>query len=230
MTRRLLFPLVLVALLAGAIAPAGPACAQDLSGLYFGASAGRSQIGYDNSSYADQQAIIAAPYGTVQWTRYSLHKRSDAWWVNTGYMHWQYVGVEASYLHLGELTYRTSGVFTPNSAAPRTVSATTSLLSRGPALSLVLRVPVAESLDVNLRVGDYYARTTVRNGLAVTSYDVTTTSTSGSSLLLGAGASYVFDGHWSARLDFLHISGAGDAATTGRYSAGVVTLGASYTF
>lgn len=228
MTRKVL-SLIALSLL-GAAAPGGLVRADDLSGVYLGVSAGRSQLGYDNARFANEQATLAAPFGRLDWTNYSLHKRSDAWWLNAGYMRWHYVGIEASYLHLGELTYRTDGSFTPTGAASEAVVATTSVLSRGPALSLVLRVPIAESLDLNFRAGDYYARTTLENGLLVSKYTVTRTSSSGSSLLLGAGASYVFDGHWSARLDFLHVSGAGDSATTGKYSVGVVTAGASYTF
>jgi opacity protein-like surface antigen len=214
---------------AGLVLPAS-APAQDLTGLYFAANAGRSRIGYDNNAYADQQAATAAPFGTLDWHRYSLQKRANAWWVSAGYLRWHYAGLEASYLHLGELTYRKYGTFTPTGASAESVVATTNLLSRGPALSLVLRAPIAESLDLTLRVGDYYGRTTLENGLKVTRYDVTRTSTSGSSLLAGAGATYTFDGHWSARLDYLYVSKAGDAATTGRYSVGLVTAGASYTF
>ena len=226
MTSKLRCVIALVALLGAAAVAHG----QELGGLYLGGSAGRAQLGYDNTRYANQQSTIAAPFGKLDWTSESLHKRADAWWINAGYLRWRYVAVEASYLHLGELTYRTAGTFTPTGAKAEKVEATTSVLSRGPALALLLRVPVAESLDLNLRVGDYYARTTLENGLQVTQYNVTRTSASGSSLLLGAGASYLFGGHWSARLDYLHVSGAGDSAITGKYSVGALTAGASYAF
>jgi len=49
-------------------------------------------------------------------------------------------------------------------------------------------------------------------------------------LLAGLGVSYVFAGHWSARLDYLRIEQAGDAATTGKYTAAMLAAGASYTF
>jgi hypothetical protein len=50
-----------------------------------------------------------------------------------------------------------------------------------------------------------------------------------SSLLAGLGVSYVFLGHWSARLDYLRIQDAGNS-TTGKYNAGILAVGASYTF
>ena len=46
----------------------------------------------------------------------------------------------------------------------------------------------------------------------------------------GLGVSYVFLGHWSARLDYLRIEHAGDSTTTGKYNAGILAVGASYTF
>jgi hypothetical protein len=49
-------------------------------------------------------------------------------------------------------------------------------------------------------------------------------------VLAGLGVSYVFLGHWSARLDYLRIEHAGDSNTTGRYNAGILAAGASYTF
>jgi opacity protein-like surface antigen len=46
----------------------------------------------------------------------------------------------------------------------------------------------------------------------------------------GLGVSYVIAGHWSARLDYLRIEHAGDGATTGKYNAAILAVGASYTF
>jgi opacity protein-like surface antigen len=48
-------------------------------------------------------------------------------------------------------------------------------------------------------------------------------------LARGLGVSYVFLGHWSARLDYLRIQDAGNS-TTGKYNAGILAAGASYTF
>jgi opacity protein-like surface antigen len=88
---------------------------------------------------------------------------------------------------------------------------------------------LAESLDINLRVADYYARTTLTNILNAASYSTTIQTSNRSTLLAGLGVSYVFLGHWSARLDYLRIEHAGDN-TTGKYNAGLLAAGASYTF
>ena len=223
---------ILTVLLCLLALPAAGSYAADTSGLYFGANFGRSQLGYDTSAYTRVITGEASGSGALDLTNWSLQKRAGAWSTEVGYMHWHYVGIEAAYLHLGELNYRVWGKYTPTLATAESIAATTSVLSRGPALSLVMRVPVAEGFDVNLRLGDYYARTTLENGLYVSGHGYTTTraSASGSSLLYGAGASYTFDGHWSARLDYLRVSNAGDSATTGHYNADLATVGFSYTF
>jgi opacity protein-like surface antigen len=74
------------------------------------------------------------------------------------------------------------------------------------------------------------ARTTLTNSLNAASYSTTIQTSNRSTLLAGLGFSYVFLGHWSARLDYLRIEHAGDSATTGRYNAGILAAGASYTF
>jgi OmpA-like transmembrane domain len=206
-----------------------PALAEGLSGLYLGGSAGIAKIGYDNSAYQTQLQNEASGFGTLDFTSAELHDRKTAWWANAGYMAWAIVGIDVSYLHLGELYNQVNGTFTPNGAAPYFVGAATRLSSKGPALGLLFELPLAESLNVNLRVADYYARTTLTNIFNANSYSTTTQTANKSSLLGGLGISYVFLGHWSARLDYLRIQHAGDSAT-GNYNAGILAVGASYNF
>jgi opacity protein-like surface antigen len=66
--------------------------------------------------------------------------------------------------------------------------------------------------------------------LNAASYSTTIQTSNRSSLLAGLGVTYVFAGHWSARLDYLRIEHAGDSATTGKYNVGFLAVGASYTF
>ncbi len=221
---------VICGLLAAAAAATGGAVrAEDLSGLYLGGNLARAEMSYDTSAY-EGQLMTEATNGlqTLTFTNAALQERSSAWWADVGYMRWPHVGIEASYLHLGELTYYSSGTLTPPT---QTLTATTSLKSRGPALALVLRLPLAESFDLNLRLGDYYGRTTLANGYALAgSYAVTPQSTSTSSLLVGVGAAYTIAGHWSAHLDYLRINQAGDSTTVGKYNATLASAGLSYTF
>jgi opacity protein-like surface antigen len=209
---------------------AQPVLADGVSGLYIGGSGGLAKIDYDNSAYQTQLQNAVAGFGTLNFTSASLHDRKTAWWANMGYMVWPYLGIDASYLHLGEMYNQVNGTFTANGGTSNSVGAATRVSSKGPALGLLFRLPLAESLDVNLRVADYYARTTLTNILNAASYSTTIQTSNRSTLLAGLGVSYVFLGHWSARLDYLRIEHAGDSNTTGRYNAGILTAGASYTF
>jgi opacity protein-like surface antigen len=219
---------ILISILLGGLAQ--PALADGISGLYLGGSGGLAKIDYDNSAYQTQLQNAVTGFGTLDFTSASLHDRKTAWWANVGYMVWPYVGIDASYLHLGELYNQVDGSFTGNGGTTTSVGAATRVSSKGPALGLLFRLPLAESLDINLRVADYYARSTLTNILNAASYSTTIQTSNRSTLLAGLGVSYVFLGHWSARLDYLRIEHAGDSNTTGRYNASILAAGASYTF
>jgi OmpA-like transmembrane domain len=203
--------------------------ADGISGLYLGASAGLAKINYDNSAFQTQLQNDIAGFGTLDFTSASLHDRKTAWWANAGYMAWPYVGIDVSYLHLGELYNQVNGTFLQSDGTTQSVGAATRVSSKGPALGLLFRLPLTEHFDVNLRVADYYARTTLTNILNAATYTTTVQTANQSSLLAGLGVAYVFEGHWSARFDYLRIEHAGDSAT-GKYNAGVLAVGASYTF
>lgn len=206
-----------------------PALADGISGLYLGVSAGLAKFDYDNSAFQTQLQNEAAGFGTLNFTSAELHDRKTAWWANAGYMAWPFVGIDASYLHLGELYNQVNGTAVANDGTTNPLGAATRLSSKGPALGLLFRLPLGENLDVHLRVADYYARTTLTNILNAASYTTTIQTANRSTLLAGLGVSYVFEGHWSARLDYLRVEHAGDSAT-GKYDAGVLAVGASYTF
>jgi len=208
----------------------GPTLADGISGLYIGGSAGLAKIEYDNSAYQTLLQNEVAGIGTLDFTSAMLHDRKTAWWANAGYMAWPYVGIDVSYLHLGELSNQVNGTGVANDGTTNPVDAATRVSSKGPTLGLLFRLPLTENFDVNLRVADYYARTTLTNILNAATYSTTIQTANSSSLLAGLGVSYVVAGHWSARLDYLRIEHAGDSATTGKYSAAILAVGASYTF
>lgn len=199
------------------------------TGTYVGFNAGRSQTSYDTRAYPDAVAGEANLFGSLDYTTWSGHRRADAWWAEAGYLGSPHLGLEASFVHLGEMSYRIGGRYTPPGGGAQSVVVATDLASSGPAIAGVLRLPLAPRFDVRLKLGDYYARTRLSNGLQVSSYTVTRTNASGSSLLLGAAGTYTIDGHWSARVDYLRVNQAG-VASTGRYNADALTLGVSYTF
>jgi len=96
---------------------------------------------------------------------------------------------------------------------------------------LVARVPLTESLDLGMRVGDYFGKTTLTTGLELNStYSASRQSASKSSLLVGIGGAYTFAGHWSLRLDYLRFDHAGDSKTVGTFSMNMATAGVAFTF
>jgi OmpA-like transmembrane domain len=204
--------------------------ADDLTGFYVGGSFGRSQLDYDTSRYETQLIAQASSFGKLEFTTAAPRRGSNAWWANTGYMVWPYLGIDASFLHLGELTDRNGGTYTQTGGKTQSAIATTALRSNGPALGLLLRVPVVESIDVNVRIGDYFAKTNLVNGVDVNTYTVTPQASKTSSLMLGVGGAFTFAGHWSGRIDLLRINKAGNSATVGTYNVSMASIGVSYTF
>jgi hypothetical protein len=205
--------------------------AADLSGAYLGGNFGRARTSYDTGFIDGQINSAAAGAGdTLDITARSIGKMSNAWWVNAGYLFAPYIGIDAAFLHLGDIKYLAAGTLTTLSGN-QPLSTANEITSHGPALSVLLRLPLAESLAADMRVGDYYGKATWDNGVAVGSNTShANTSKSASSLLAGVGASYIIGGHWSIRLDYLRVNQAGDNNNVGKFSVNVGTVGVSYTF
>jgi hypothetical protein len=205
--------------------------ADDLSGAYLGANFGRARNSYDTGAIDTQiEEIAAGADETVKFTARSVRRLSDAWWVNTGYFFTPYFGMDAAFFHIGEVKYLAVGKLSI-SGASQSLSTATEVSSRGPALSLIGRLPLTESFEADLRVGDYYGKAVLDNQLTVGSKGVSISSSkSNSSLLAGVGGAYTFGGHWSIRLDYLRVNQTGDTNSVGRFSVNLATAGVSYTF
>jgi opacity protein-like surface antigen len=228
--KRARITIVSIVTVMGGVACAHAARADGLSGVYVGGSFGWAQNEYDPAYINDLYISSAKDAGdALKYRSTSVHKADDAWWANAGYMAWPYLGIDASFIHLGEWTYRGTGsVQTSDGRLP--VITTGTVTSHGPALALLARLPLADSLDADIRVGDYYGKTTLVSGLDFNSkYTTTVQSTSKSSLLLSAGAVYTFVGHWSVRLDYLRVNQAG-GGQTGKYDVNVAAAGVAFTF
>jgi hypothetical protein len=228
--RRSLASLVALAAAALGSAPFGVAMAGDLDGLYVGGNYGRARSSYDTNFVASQLATAASDAGDGQTVDSSrVFRTSAAWWADLGYWFGPNVGMEAAFLHLGELKYRSTGsLATFEGTEPYVLGGEVS--SRGPALSLVGRLPLTESLEVDARVGDYYGKTTLTTGLLINSqYTPSPQSTTGSSLLLGVGVGYTFGTHWSLRLDYLRIGQVGNDGV-GKFDVNLPAVGFSFTF
>jgi|SRR5580658_361516 opacity protein-like surface antigen len=219
------------AVLLGAAVLAQSVAADDLSGAYLGGNFGRARNSYDTGFIDGQIASAAADSGdTVDFSARSIQRMSDAWWADAGYFFTPYVGIDAAFLHIGEMKYVAVGRLTSlfGSQSIRTENEVT---SHGPALSLILRLPLTESFAADLRLGDYYGKAALDDSVNVGSNSTSTiASKSGSSLLAGVGASYTIGGHVSIRLDYLRINKTGSDDTIGKFSVNLATAGVSYTF
>jgi opacity protein-like surface antigen len=220
------------ALAMGGATMCAPSCQADpLSGFFLGGSFGRSQNEYDLGFVdAAYEGSAVAAGDKLKLTSSSVQRTANAWWANLGYMFTPYFGIDASFLHLGELTHRAAGTLeAPSGTYPAIISAT--VTSHGPALSLLGRFPLTDSFDVDVRLGDYDGKTDLTEGLYFNSrYRVAPTSASASSLLAGMGVAYNFAAHWTVRLDYLRINQAGNDKTVGSYSVNMATAGATFTF
>jgi hypothetical protein len=225
-----IMPLFGVLGLAGVmLAPA--ARAEDTGGWYLGANIGEGRNAYDTSYPDDQYRAAAVAAGdTLAFSSSSAHRYQDAWWVNGGYLPWQFFGLEAAFFRLPELTHRANATLdTPSGNEPVVTTAT--VTSHGPALSLVGRLPLTDAFEADFRIGDYLGKSALKAGLLLNStYSVTSLSSSHSSLLVAVGGAYTVAGHWSVRLDLLHFNKVGNSGGVGQFNVDLATAGVSYTF
>lgn len=215
--------------IAVSLAVATNAWAED-GAFFLGANAGRAQIDNDNGLYQSQLVQEVASIGTLKYTRASLRKRTDSWWVDAGYMASPYIGLEASFFHFGQLLNQVVGEFTPTGGTKESVYLATHVQSSGPALGVLFRLPLVEHLDLTLRAADYYGRTDLTENLHVTTPFANRTTSRDSSLLAGLGAACSFGGHWSARVDYIRVNGAGNSSAVVKYNVDNLSLGLSYSF
>jgi hypothetical protein len=204
--------------------------AADFGGLYFGGNAGAARIDYDNARYQEELVSQASTFGALDFTGASLRKLNAAWWVDSGYLFTPYVGIEADYLHFGALYDHVTGKYTPTGGTVEPVIAATLVRSDGPAMGLVFRLPLTDSFDLRLRLADYYGRTTLVNTVDASKASSSRETANSSSLLVGVGAAYTFDGHWSAHVDYLRVNQAGNSSNVVKYDVDAATVGVSYTF
>ncbi len=209
----------------------GKVLAEDLSGAYIGGNFGRARSGYDTGFIDAQVVSAAAAVGdTVDFTDRSIQRMSDAWWADAGYFFTPHIGIDAAFLHIGEMKYVSVGRLV-SPFGGQALSTENEVTSHGPALSLVLRLPLTESFAADLRLGDYFGKATWDDRFNVGSNSTyAAASKNASSLLAGVGASYTVGGHVSVRLDLLRINKTGSGDTTGKFSVNLATAGVSYTF
>ncbi|MDP8986469.1 MAG: outer membrane beta-barrel protein [Pseudomonadota bacterium] len=212
------------------LASAGKAAADALSGAFIGANLGRARNTY-NAGLIDSQlaADASSASDTITYSEKSVRRMGGAWWFDTGYFVTGYLGIEASFLHAGEWRYLSTGSV-KTSADTRSLTSIVEVISHGPALSLIGRLPLAEAFEVDVRLGDYLGKAILDDYLVVgTASAFAASPKTVSSLLAGIGASYTLAGHCSLRVDYLRVNKTGNHLT-GVFSVNMVTAGLSYTF
>jgi hypothetical protein len=203
--------------------------ADGLDGVYLGGHFGWSRSSYETGFINDQLQSLASAGDLLQFGSSSADRSSRVWWANSGYWFGEHFGFDAAFLHLGELTYRVAETLkTSTGDEPIATAATVS--SRGPAISLLGRLPLTDALEIDMRLGDYDGKSTRTTRLEFNSiFGTSTQSTSKSSLLIGAGGGYTFAEHWTVRLDFIRINQAGDTSV-GKFNVDLASAGVTFTF
>jgi opacity protein-like surface antigen len=210
-----------------------PAMADD-TGFYIGANAGRVLSTYkrkdlDSASYdafggANQQVAFSPPS--------ALDKTHVMWSANVGYMLNPNFGLEASFIHLGSLTYTAYGTnvnsFTGSS---QNFSLKLDLKSQGPALAAVGVLPMTNFWQLDARVGAYQGKTTTT---FLTAIDGTPNpgkeSKTSTSVLLGVGTAITLTNHLVARIDYMRLQGVDEKVFDKSFNVDLVTAGVAFVF
>ncbi len=141
--------LIAVLLFAGA-----PAEAQDDKGMFIGASIGSAGGDINASRFADGLADAGYSVSDV-----SVDDNSTGWKVFAGYMFNEYVGVQGSYVDLGELESEFTASVPPDEIDALLATGAELLPGRGEGFlaDLLLQYPVSERVSLYLTLGIFFA-------------------------------------------------------------------------
>jgi opacity protein-like surface antigen len=206
--------------------------ATDDSGFYLNANAVRTVRTLEGTEL-DTGLIgtVASQGGASLSLASSATQHGDVTWsAGLGYRASAFFAVEASYLDLGQLTYRAAGTETLGSGTGP-LSTALQVSSKGPALAVVGILPILEGLEVSLRAGAFDGQTATDyvNSDSVTT-DSGRVSKTTTSLLAGAGVSYGFAGHWAVQLQYLHLNALRESLLDQRFNVDVAMAGLTFIF
>ena len=202
------------------------------NGLYLDADFGRARNNYDTISLDSQwQALAAAEHQTLKITARSNERYANVWSGAAGYLFSDYVGLEAGFVHAGDLRHAAMATVSATGTAPQNASFHADVSSHGPTLALIGRLPLLEALDVDVRVGAYDGHTVFDDVLTLGKHAAPgSAEKSKVSLLAGVGVGVKVIDHVSLRVAYLHLNHTGDTATTGRFSIDMATAGLRWMF
>lgn len=218
---------VLIATLVGSSALAD----DEDTAIYVGGNFGRARNRYDTASLDSQLEESATAEGdTLSIKARSMQRMSDLWWADAGYYFVPHVALEAAFVHLGEFKYQSAGTLGFH-GIDKPVQSFAEVSSHGPAVALAGRIPLTNSLELDLKAGDYVAKSTLYDRIDVSTHEVTVVSSkSHSSPFAGAGLGYNLSPHCSVRADYVRFTKVGDSNTTGKFSVDTASLGVRFTF
>ena len=202
------------------------------NGLYLEADFGRARNNYDTKSLDSQwQGLAAEEHQTLKITARSDERDADVWSASAGYLFSDYVGVEAGFVHAGELRHAARATVSAAGTAVQNASLNAEVTSHGPLLALIGRLPLLEGVDLDVRVGAYDGRSVFDDVLTLGNHSAPgSAEKSKVSLLAGVGVGVKVVDQLSFRVAYLHLNHTGDAATTGRFNVDMATAGVRWMF
>ncbi len=207
---------VMTAMAVVSLVATAPAYAQ----WYVGASAGQSDIKFDNAAQSDQFLDLGFTNpSTVSNTKDTGYRAFG------GYQLHKYIAIEAAYVDLGRFSFRTD--VTPRGS----LSGSTRI--DGFELSAVGTIPLGDRLGLFARVGALSAETRTAytgGGSIETLIGGDTQKKRSTELVYGAGAMYNINKNLSVRGEWSRYEKLGDIYTGGRTDANLYSLGLVYRF
>jgi opacity protein-like surface antigen len=222
---------LILAILLLETAAGSTAAAADAGGFYAGVNLGVSRIG-GLSSYKSQVETQTAGTGSLDIANSSRSNGRIGWSAEAGYMITPHVGIEIHYLEFGGRTDSLAGTYAPAGGQPEAAVARRHLSSRGPAIGLMVVLPLVDRVDLRLRAAGYYGRSTrsESQSLGPGSSVSASSQVDALGLLLGLGAACRISDHWSAELGYQTVQRAGRASSTGKFHVNRLSISGGFAF
>jgi OOP family OmpA-OmpF porin len=209
---------------------AAPAFAQ--TGFYVGAIAG-SSVFHKNKGDFDTTVVDAfnSEGLSVVSGSSTLDKSDFGFGALVGYRFIPAFAVEAGYIDLGKLTYRSSGMVTDGFSPAVPATADITAKAKGPTLAGVGFLPLSPAWDLYGKAGVLFSKVTLDVNIVVGS-GAGEESVSGNSVdpLVGFGAAWHVADAVALRAEYTRFFDVGDKNKTGEANVDLFSLGITYSF
>lgn len=161
----------------------------------------------------------------------SVKKHNTTWSAGVGYWFAENMAIEAAYLNVGKIHYRTNGSAEVSAEETQATSLDLVAKSRGATVAFVWAAPLWNAWGVDLRAGAFRGKTSSHYISIIDGDEVIAgEKTKSTAPLLGAGGSFTATAHLVVKLDYIHLFGIKEEALSRKSDADLVTLGLSYVF